>query len=263
MDLLGQPFIFPTVAGRRVLLLGLGGGCDIISAYALSRLLPPGAGAALYANTKNTADRRLQPVTAHIYRVPAEAPAQPLRGRTHGTTRIDESVPRGDEGCPLIFMLAGAAAEERLVEEIHSLHCDLLFGVDTGGDSLSADAACAGSGRDRRMLRVLRRTGLPLYHVVVAPGSDGERTGDDLRAAMRAQVGRGCYRGCFSLEPVLDVMRELSAPLSPQRTPRIILSAAAGELKGDGDLVTVPRGRKPVVPRAWLLRGFVFVEEGL
>jgi hypothetical protein len=259
-DLFEHPFHFPEVAGRRVLVLGLGGGCDVISASTLARLLPAGAAAVVYGNTKKTVDRRLEAVTAHVYRFPADLPPAPPHGRTHGTTRIDQSVPRGAEGCPFIFVLAGDDAEERLVEEIRSLQFNLLFGVDTGGDSLSAEAACSGSGRDRRMLRVLRRTGLPLYHVVVAPGSDGERTGDDLRAALRAQVRRGCYRGCFALEPVLEEMRELSAALTPGRTPRIILSAAAGELKGDGNVVAVPRGRKPVVPRAWLLHGFVFAE---
>jgi hypothetical protein len=69
----------------------------------------------------------------------------------------------------------------------------------------------------------------------------------------------GLYRGCFLLAPLLPVLRPLSAPLSPRRTPRIILAAADGELRPNAEgRIIVPRGREPAVPAAWLAHGFVF-----
>jgi hypothetical protein len=36
MELAGVSFVFPDVFGRKVLVLGLGGGCDAITAYAVA-----------------------------------------------------------------------------------------------------------------------------------------------------------------------------------------------------------------------------------
>jgi hypothetical protein len=250
-----QPFTFPDLTGRKVLVLGLGGGGDVILAYALGRLLPVGARSIIYANTKKHDEKNAEFVTPHIRRL--VGPVVPPRGRTHGTWAIERSIPRGDDGCPWVFVIENAEAEQALVQEIIGQKFDIIFGVDTGGDSL---AARSNSGRDKRMLRILRQTGIPLFHVVVAPGSDGECSTDNLRWAMNVHNDAGRYRGCLELAGILDLLRELSAPLGSKRTPRIILSAAAGELKekGDGRLI-VPRGSRPAVPRDWLLRAFVFV----
>ncbi len=259
-DLLRQPFAFPAVAGRKALVLGLGGGCDVLLAYAIARALPgSGARAIVYANTKRAVERDAERVSEHVYRLPGEV-AVPLRkGRTHGSTTIDRSVPRGDERCPLIFVLRDQPAERQLAQEIVALGFDLVFGVDTGGDSLVEVANSGDDDRDKRMLRVLEQTALPLYHVVAAPGSDGESSSEAIRSTFREHAERDRYRGCFALEPLFDVLRPLSARLNARRTPRIILAAADGELKTSSDgRVGVPRGIKPAVPREWLLHAFVF-----
>src|SRR5207247_316759 len=110
------------------------------------------------------------------------------------------------------------------------LNFDRIIGVDTGGDSIASKRGRGRRGRDQRMLRVLRETGLPLLHVVVAPGSDGEATYNDLHTVFQEQMAAGRYQGCFSLDPVLPVLRSLSVSLGPTRTPRIILAAADNQL---------------------------------
>ncbi|HYT91662.1 MAG TPA: DUF1152 domain-containing protein [Gemmataceae bacterium] len=254
VELLQQQFVFPEVTGQKVLVLGLGGGCDIITAYAVSRLLDVAhAKGVIYGNTKKEDDGHLERVTEHIRRF--SGPAVALgSGRTHGTTRIDQSVPRGDDGCPFVFLLSSKGAEEMLPGEIQQLGFDRLIGVDTGGDSLAGREG----GRDRRMLRVLQRTGLPLLHIVIAPGSDGESSYKKMNCALGSALDGGRYRGCFSLVPVLETIRSLSGALTPGRTPRIILAAADGQLPGDGGRVIVPRGCKPAVPLEWLTHGFAF-----
>jgi hypothetical protein len=256
--LLEQRFVFPDLTDQRVLVLGLGGGCDVILAYAVARrLLPGGARSVIYANTKKEDEANLEPVTQHIRRLvgPVVSPS----GRTHGTCAIDRSIPRGDEDCPWIVLLDDREADEALVTEIVSLRFDLIFGVDTGGDSLAARSS---SGRDKRMLRVLEQTKIPLFLIVAAPGSDGDFLAGDLRRAMTQQKEAGRYRGCLGLSAALGVLRELSEPLTRTRTPNIILAAADDKLeKATGGQVIVPRGRRPAVPREWLLHAFVFGDE--
>lgn len=260
-DLLGVPFSFPSIEEQKVLVLGLGGGCDIISAYAVAQLLPKGRSRGIiYANTKKKNDGSLDMITAHIGRLSSEPP--PLgkgRRRTFGTTLIDRGLPRGDEGCPWIFLNPDQEAEKPLLDELLQQGFDLLLGVDTGGDSLVSQALSGDEGRDKRMLRVLERTGLPLFHFVVAPGADGESSYEELNAAFQAPMTWARYRGCVQLDPVWPLLKSLSGTLTPRRTPRIMLAALEGRLKQDKyGWVIVPRGCKPRVPREWLLRAFVF-----
>jgi hypothetical protein len=255
-----KAFVFPDFTGQKALVLGLGGGCDIITAFALSTLL---GGRVVYANTKVDNVGPVEKITAHIVRVsgPQLDPAHRVRG--YGRARIDHSVPRGPDGCPWIVLLGDEAAERELPGEIRSLGFDVLIGVDTGGDSIARKGGRGHRGRDQRMLRLLLQTGLPVLHVVVAPGSDGEAAYEDLRAEFTSHAEQGRYAGCFSLEPILPILRSHSPSLSPTRTPRIILAAVEDQLvHGRDGKVIVPRGRKPAVPRAWLLTGFVFTPAG-
>jgi hypothetical protein len=257
-ELSDVPFVFPDLTGRKVFLLGLGGGCDIITAFALSHRFEGGAGI-IYGNTKTADVGAVEPVTAHVLRTtgPVLDASRKVRGR--GRAWIDHSVPRGADGSPWIVLLEDADAERELAGEIRSLAFDLLIGVDTGGDSLARKGGKGQWGRDQRMLAVLRRTGLPLLHVVVAPGSDGEASYEDLRDVMDEQVAAGRYRGCFALEPLLPIFRTFRGCLGPTRTPQIILAAAEDQLPVNRTgRVSVPRGRKPAVPRSWLTTGFVF-----
>ncbi|GIW92454.1 MAG: hypothetical protein KatS3mg110_0495 [Pirellulaceae bacterium] len=262
-EFLARRFEFPDCRSKKVLVLGLGGGCDIILAYAISTIVAKTQPErVIYANTKIIHDiSHLPEVTTYIRRVSHERKvlSGPGRRRTHGTTRIDESVPRGDEGCPWIFLLSDDRADQELVKDIVNLDFDLLVGIDTGGDSLVEVRSSFDNQRDRRMLRVLFLTGLPVLHVIVAPGSDGEASFEELQRAFAEQCAKGRFQGTFDLEELLPVLRTLSEPLSEDRTPRIILAAAEDRLPRAGqEMVVVPRGCHPTVPRAWLTRAFVF-----
>lgn len=257
--LLETPFAFPAVAGRSVFVLGLGGGCDVITAYAVSTLLDGSSARVVYGNTKVGNVGPVEEVTPHVVRVAGPLPEPGTRPRGRGHAAIDHAVPRNEHGSPLIVRLDDEAAELALVDEIRSLDFDLIVGVDAGGDSI---AARDDDERDRRMLRVLLRTGVRVLHIVVAPGCDGESSVADLRAALEERLAAGTYRGCFGLEPLLPVLRAQSAGLDESRTPRIILRAADGELTRTHDgSVIVPRGCNPVVPPAWLANAFVFEPE--
>jgi hypothetical protein len=249
------PFTFPSVTGKNVFVLGLGGGCDIITAFAVSKLLDSSAAKIIYGNTKVGNVGPVEAITPHIVRVASPEPTPGQRPRGHGKAAIDHSVPRNAHGCPWIVRLDDEAAERAIVGEIRSLSFDLIIGIDAGGDSIGRDVF----ERDQRMLRVLLQAGVPVLHIVVAPGCDGEITVADLRSALGLRLASGRYRGCFALAPILPVLRENSFDLSEKRTPRIILAAAEGQLPRTPEgLVIVPRGCQPVVPASWLAKGFVF-----
>ena len=260
--LLETPFALPAVVGQSVFVLGIGGGCDVITAYAVSTLLNGDSARIVYGNTKKGNVGPVEEVTPHIVRVASPLPEPGCKPQGCGKAAIDHSVPRNAHGSPWIVRLDDEPAERALVGELASLGFDLLVGVDAGGDSIAAQRGRGHLGRDQRMLRVLLQTGVPVLHVVVAPGCDGESKVADLRAATEHRVNMGSYRGCFALEPILPVLRSLSGDLADSRTPRIILRAADGQLTRthDGNVI-VPRGCNPVVPPTWLANAFVFEPE--
>lgn len=261
-DPLGTKYEPPDLHGERVLIIGIGGGSDIISAYAVARLLEKRNPAALiYANTKHGIDRGLERISKHIYRLPPRVRPLQRDESTHGTTKIDRSVPRGDEGCPLVFRLSGD--EQRawdLTAEIDRLRYDRIFAVDTGAGSLFRSRAREHVGRAQRMLAILERCAARLHHVTLGPGCDGDVLFPDLDRSLMKLASEGRYLGCFSLAPVVEVYRRLAGPLSHRRTPNLLLTIFDGKSQ-PGTLpgtVVVPRGRRPMIPDAWLRHGFVF-----
>jgi hypothetical protein len=252
-------FTFPPLTGKSAFVLGLGGGCDVITTYAVSTLLGASAGRVCYGNTKVGPVGPVETLTPHIVRVTGQPPEPGVKPRGFGKAAIDRSVPRNAHGCPWIVRPDDEPAERALVGEVRSLGFDLILGVDAGGDSIAAQNGRGHHGRDQRMLRVLRQVGVPLLHIVVAPGCDGESSVADLRTSMERLLDSGSYRGSFALDPILPILRAHSGQLSETRTPRIILRAADGELaRTSTGLVRVPRGCKPTIPPGWLASAFVF-----
>jgi Protein of unknown function (DUF1152) len=261
MQLSSCAAIFGGLRGKRVLVVGIGGGCDIISAYAVAHLLKEAeAGTIVYADTKRFCEDELEPVQSRVFRVPARI--RPLRPgcEAHGTTLIEQSIPRGPDGCPFVLCLGDTQADRQtLQEEIESFAFDIVVAVDTGGDAVSDAPESGMEGRDKQMLRVLCGLSAECLLVVVAPGSDGESTHDDLRSVLDEDSANSRLRGWFSLEPALPMLSQLASPLEPTRTPNIIVSAFEDRLdSGDapGELL-VPRGIWPSIPRSWLTAAVV------
>lgn len=238
---------------RSVLVVGIGGGSDIIAAYALSTMIT-GARKVAYGNTKPRASAT--PSQPHgdfslVRKVTDWQPA-PHQIDVHGTANIDHTVPRGADGCPFLFILE-EGEHDALTADIGRMGYDLIVAVDIGGDSLYDDPRAADDNRDLQMLEVLERTGIDLIRVVLAPGIDGETPDGALDKPMQTRVLER-----FSLEPLHGILKEYGENLKPSRTPNLIHRAANGELEEvTPGRVRVPRYQEPTVPLEWLLHGYV------
>ena len=262
-DPLHKPYTIPDIRGKRVLVVGVGGGCDIISAFALAQLLNDGQPAKLvYANTKSRVLEPLEHLSAHVLKLPPDRIVLSPHAHAHRTTLIDQSVPRGDDGCPFIFLLPDDDDEscDAFVAELRQMAFDVVFSVDTGADSIVTQATSGPDGRDQRMMRLLARLGRPWFHVAVSPGCDGEASVSQIQDAVRTLCSTGSYLGCTPVAPMLPTMRELAAPLRSTRTPNIIVEACSRDLDAtsDDELLTVPREIRPEIPRRWLSVALVF-----
>jgi len=260
--LLNKPFAFPSISGKKVLIIGVGGGCDIITAYAFSKMLHQDEKTkVIYSNTKTKIREPLDPVSHHILRVAEKRITLAPKTHTHGTTLIDQSIPRGPDGCPWIIHLprSGAGLDE-LAAEIREMEFDLVISIDTGADSIISEATSGPKGRDQRMMNMLNRLGTSYFHVVVSPGCDGETTFTQLTETITEFTASEEYLGCVSILDIVPMMSELARPLKFNRTPNIIAEACSHYFnKLDEDQIfEVPRGLKPKIPIKWLSVALIF-----
>ncbi|KAJ9457573.1 hypothetical protein DIPPA_29198 [Diplonema papillatum] len=274
-----------------VLVVGLGGGCDAITAYVVAQQLLAGvaSGKVLWGNTKRTRKRNesggvdsyegavsLTP-GGRILKVVRSAPIETGRNY-YGTVGIDQSIPKGPHGCPFILIVPrvepGGTVEENelkhLAAEIRALQfVDAIIGVDAGGDSLTGGIDHHGdpsTGVDQMCLRALKYTGLPLIHCVPGFGSDGESTVDQIEVVLKEKTADKTYMGCLSMANWSTMFRTMASGLDATRTPHIMADAIDRLNNNEHShssvdkerlaCLVVPRGIEPAVPIELLSRAY-------
>eukprot|EP01124_Arcella_intermedia_P021613 TRINITY_DN3058_c0_g1_i1.p1 TRINITY_DN3058_c0_g1~~TRINITY_DN3058_c0_g1_i1.p1 ORF type:complete len:277 (+),score=85.13 TRINITY_DN3058_c0_g1_i1:76-906(+) len=261
----------PSLSGyRKVLVVGLGGGCDVISAYLFSKILEVHPEAVvIIGDSKESVVGGIQPLSrgektfTKVFLAPPTDHFEkvPDKWRYYALTC---TIPKDPSNSPWIFI--SDKDEETLREEVVALGFDLIIGIDAGGDSLVEEADSGMDGQDKRMLRVLKSTGVPLIHVILGFGSDGESTEEEILKALKIATLNGSYKGIIDLDPMAPLIRDhCSGWLGSKRTPMIIMNAIQGTNldKRPGDKVRVDRYRNPIIPLLWLQKGFIFDEKNL
>lgn len=248
--------LLPVTRGGRALVIGVGGGADIITAYAIATRLDVGDGAAVYGNTKTRAEPDLVRRSPHVARVPPRLVERAQMRAKHGSTDIERAVPRGADGCPLVCVLPARYEDDALVAgELAAMRFDHIIAVDTGGDVLEPPRNHKRAGRDRRMLAILNAVGAPVRVVVVSPCSDGQCRPE--RFASWFDAAAGSFVGAATLASLMPTFEEYAEHLSPTRTTSLIVAAHKAAARGEATLC-VPRGCNPTVPVTWMTSALVF-----
>ncbi|NHJ21418.1 MAG: DUF1152 domain-containing protein [Candidatus Lokiarchaeota archaeon] len=254
------PFRFNFYEYKKIFILGLGGGSDIISAYAVQFLFDFSEHSKIiYGNTKRRIDNDLEHITPNIYRLPPKQTGTDDQSINNGTrTWIDRSIPRGYDGCPYIVHCTSDSSKV-LSREIDSLGFDLVIGIDTGGDALIEGAESGPQGRDKEMVEILQHSNIPLLIFILAPGCDGESQEDQILQSFRDQDKAGKYLGSCSINPLIPYFEDLARDLSEDRTPNIIKRVFYGELApNEKGKIVIPRDKYPLISKVWLSHCFVF-----
>jgi hypothetical protein len=138
---------------------------------------------------------------------------------------------------------------------------ELIFAVDTGGDSLTGGVEDELSF-DKTGLKALKQLGVPFVYIVLGPGCDGESTIPMLKSAVKRESKAGSLLGEFDLKNIIEIWEPISTNLLDfKRTPNIIANAKSKiERNPDlaNDLTTIQRHRIPDVPTSWLIKGIAF-----
>ena len=267
---------WPMWRGKRVLVIGMGGGCDCFAAHAVSTLLsremdgctmlygncigPRDTSAAVDVTQRNELFRFTTPTRALL---PSES--------GYGTLLLESSLPRCTTGSPylLMFQNRGLVPEvtahntAALKRTLDTLSIDCVVGVDCGGDSLTGGVDWKVSpdlGRDVQVLHSLHGCGRPFVHVVLGPGCDAESPTNVMLGAVNALDTAGHFRGSFHLGTALPLMRPFTTTLAPNRTPNLMYDAWKQRLHiNEAGNVSITRHKNTEeVPAIWLEHGLVF-----
>ncbi|WP_372365735.1 DUF1152 domain-containing protein [Candidatus Uabimicrobium sp. HlEnr_7] len=247
-----KPLSWKEIQGQQILVVGLGGGADIISAYAVAKAIESPECKIVYGNTKRVAESDLTQITEHIFEVGKSLSVPNDLSDAFGTTKVDRIVPRC-QGCPLIFKLL-EDKKPLLADEIKKYNFDRIIGVDTGGDILQTKKEGEKRGLDHHMLEVLLATEIPVSLVVVGLGSDGETSRDDLQKIIENSEGNGSLQGKLDFAPIKQYLEQFREQLPEYRTTNLILQANdCSETE-----MLVPRDLRPMIPTSWLLSALLF-----
>lgn len=243
-------------AARRVLVLGIGGGGDVVGALAIARLCES-------LGTQSI----LGGVAWERFAVDPKPGPRPVE-EIHGGERLDggavlaDAQTSTDDGIPfaeagvaghlgaltvLIDITRGAAgAAQGIAAAVQRLDCDLVLGVDVGGDVLGrgdepglasplCDAVMLAA-----MLDVASTTGALLG--VIGAGCDGELTQERVLDRIAALGRAGAWVGTWGISP--DIARELER--AAERVPTEASLQVARCARGETGRVPIRGGRREV-----------------
>jgi hypothetical protein len=254
------PLLVPVVqriqAARRVLVLGIGGGGDVVGALAIARLCESlgtqsilgGVAWERFAVDPKPGPRSVEEIHG----------GERLDGGAvlaDAQTSTDDGIPFAEAGVAghlgaltvLIDVTRGAAgAAQGIAAAIERLDCDLVLGVDVGGDVLGrgdepglasplCDAVMLAA-----MLDVARTKGVLLG--VIGAGCDGELTQERVLDRIAALGRAGAWLGTWGVSP--DVARELER--AAERVPTEASLQVARCARGETGPVPIRGGRREV-----------------
>jgi hypothetical protein len=242
-----------------VLILGLGGGTDIISSIALGKMLNLTGPNVYFGNTKSgrTPTKRLTPIinTQFAYQIPEPLPRP--NGKRWRSPILEECIPRVNENPYLLFKCLKDESVFRqlgldIQQTLSSFNITHILAVDTGGDVLSESSTSGPMGRDRRMLEGLKQLDVSITLFVVGPGSDGESTEVELQRAFAAHEEQ--YLATISSAGMRPTLEELGEWVGKDRTVNIIARAHSTTM----DTQRIKRNKKSLIPTSMLRDIWVF-----
>jgi len=243
-------------AARRALVLGIGGGGDVVGALAVARLCESlGTPVALggvawerFAIDPHPGPRSVAEIRGAEGLGQDAVLAESGTTTTSGIAFAEAGVARHlGTATALIAVTGGAAGAARgIAHAMERLECDLLIGVDVGGDvlALGGEPGLASPLCDAVMVAGMSKSagrGNPLLAVIGA-GCDGELSAAQVLERV-AVLGRGgAWLGSWGVSPEIGSEIERAAEIVPTEASLLVARCARGET----GIVEIRSGRQQV-----------------
>jgi hypothetical protein len=263
-----KKYSFPENIKGNFLIVGIGGGSDIVGAFATGKLLKQlNPKASIHIGVAVTPKKNYDGFTllsSNLY----QANSDKIENESdlhHTLSLVKQIISLDNQFLPYIFVRQKNNEATNLVDHrkavynsikssLDFLKPDYILALDSGGDSLTGGVSDNVEMEfDRTGVRALQKYGKPFDFVVFGPGCDGESTQQMILSSMQREIE--IYKGAFNLKELTTIWKPISTKFLPShRTPNIILSA----FDNSEEVVRVPRHREPLIPSEWLKVGIVF-----
>lgn len=241
---------------RRALVLGIGGGGDVVGALAVARMCESlGTGFALggvswerFAIDPHPGPRAVGEIRGGRRLSGAAVLADADTATPEGTPFAEAGMARHLGTDTVLIDPSGgpAAAAEGILDAARALDCDLAVYVDVGGDVLAsgAEPGLASPLCDAIMLAAAERAAdqLPAVGAVLGAGCDGELSPEEVLAAVSRVASRGGWLGTWGLTP--PIAEELEEAGELVRTEASLLPGRC--LRGESGEVEIRGGLRRV-----------------
>jgi hypothetical protein len=232
-------------ASRRPLVLGIGGGGDVVGALATAEAcrLTHGAEAVLGGTTWERRVIDPDPGPRSVEEIEGARRLAPTVLAAGPDTRVAASGVRFAEShmaeflgqeTVLVDVTAGPAAiADGLAAAASQLRCDLFVFVDVGGDALGHgdEPGLASPLCDAVMLAAASRIeGIPVLGAVFGPGCDGELTPAEVLARVAEVAAAGGLAGMRGLSPTVAERLAAAVEVVPTEASAQALRCFRGEL---------------------------------
>jgi hypothetical protein len=220
---------------KNILIVGVGGGCDIFFAYTFYKYLLSFLHHnvnMVIGNTRrsNKSNSHLIMISEHIYGILSYNLTKIVKTKPH--LRLDvELLPHSDN--IKVFILPEKDNQDEcqeLIDEVQFEKWNMIISVDVGGDSLfSDDENKSKDNRDVEMIEVLKsvqnKIKCEYYHIVFGLSSDGEYEEDILIKALHIHIQNKQVIGTFLISNDMYLSLEpFSKYFKDDRTLNIILN---------------------------------------
>lgn len=244
-------------AARRVLVLGIGGGGDVVGALAVARRCEElGTPAVLGGVAWERMPIDPHPGPRPIAEIEGGRPVGAHAVLAESRTTTPEGVPFSEshvarhlgEPTVLIDVSAGArGAADGIAAAARELECDLVVAVDIGGDAIAVgdEPGLASPLCDATMIAgaLALPDELQVALVILGAGCDGELTPADVLDRIAALARAGAWAATWSVSPAIADQVEAAARLSGTEASMQVVRCARGEV-GDAEI----RGGRRTVP---------------
>jgi hypothetical protein len=231
-------------AARKALVLGIGGGGDVVGALALARLCESlgtpfalgGVAWERFAIDPHPGPRSVAEIKSGEPLGQHAVLARPGTSTPEGTAFAEAGVARHLEAeTALIDVTGGAAGAARGIESaLERLNCDLILGVDIGGDVLARgeEPGLASPLCDAVMVAAMLEAGHGRNSLlaVLGAGCDGELSSADVVRRVAALGRAGAWTGTWGVTPQIASEIEHAAEVVPTEASLQMARCAHGEV---------------------------------
>jgi len=264
IDRSSEPFDITATAADKIFVLGIGGGNDVVGAYAIAKLLRNSGKDVLYGSCLSKKKPNFIGFKEEAEGLYLYDPNEKQENEHHSLRVIQRLRKHDTELPPPYVLIADDGRTERITDAaLTRFKGYTIITIDNGGDSITGGNE-GEKGFDRRNVDALKEKGIQFIHIILGLGCDGE-SDEEMISKMFAEQTESIL-GVFEMDKVASIIKPMLPDIENkgrQNTDTtVIMVEVSDHMKNNpnsAELYTIPRHEsKNKLPYSLLNKAVVF-----